>query len=188
MPGPRRASQPERDGPVETEPDRSRAKRERPVRPRGTAKDRALRLLGVRDRSRRELELRLLRAGFERDVVDQALDELTAAGLIDDERYAAQVVEHAMTGRPAGRRAVMTGLLSKGVDRSLAERALEPLGATEEARAEALASRQAVRLRSLDPAVAFRRLSSLLIRRGFAPGLAFSTARRALGAPEPEDP
>ena len=82
----------------------------------------------------------------------------------------------------------MTGLLSKGVDRRLVERALEPLGATEEARAEALAGRQAARLRSLDPAVAFRRLSSLLIRRGFAPGLAFAAARRALGAPELEDP
>jgi len=157
---------------------------ERPVRPRGTAKDRALRLLGVRDRSRRELELRLLRAGFEREDVDQALDDLSSIGLIDDQRFAEQVVEHAMTGRPAGRRAVMTGLMSKGVDRGVAERALGRLAVTEEARAEALASRQAVRLRSLDPAVAYRRLTSLLVRRGFAPGLAFDVARRTLGQPE----
>src|SRR5437870_3520931 len=74
---------------------------ERPVRPRGTAKDRALRLLGVRDRSRRELERRLLQAGFDREDIDQALDTLTAAGLIDDERFAAAVVEHAMTARPS---------------------------------------------------------------------------------------
>jgi regulatory protein len=188
MSGPRRASQPESGGRGETEPGHSRAERERPVRSRGTAKDRALRLLGARDRSRRELELRLRQAGFEQEDIDRALDDLTAAGLIDDERFAAQVVEQAMGGRPAGRRAVMTGLLSKGVNRGLAERALEPLGATEEARAEALAGMQAVRLRSLDPAVAFRRLSSLLIRRGFAPGLAFAVARKALGAPEPEDP
>ena len=132
--------------------------------------------------------MRLLRAGFERDDIDRALEELAGAGLIDDERFAAAVVEHAMTARPTGRRAVMTGLMSKGVDRGLAERALERLGSTEEARAEALASRQAVRLRSLDPAVAFRRLSSLLIRRGFAPGLAFGAARRALGAAEPDGP
>ena len=165
---------------------RSTQSSERPARPRGTAKDRALRLLGVRDRSRRELELRLLRAGFEHEDVRETLDDLTGAGLIDDERFADQVVEHAMSGRLAGRRAVMTGLMAKGVERGVAERALGRLAATEEARAEALASRQAVRLRSLDPAVAFRRLTSLLVRRGFAPGLAFDVARRALGEPENE--
>ena len=178
MSGPRRVSRP---GSIP-------ASSERPVRPRGTAKDRALRLLGVRDRSRRELEVRLLRAGFEQEEIDRALEDLAGAGLIDDERFAAAVVEHAMSGRLSGRRAVMTGLLSKGVDRGLAERALGRLTGTEEARAEALASRQAHRLRALEPAVAFRRLSSLLIRRGFDPGLAFAAARRALGTPEPDGP
>src|SRR5439155_6918820 len=66
MSGPRRVSRPEQPA----------TRSERPVRPRGTAKDRALRLLGVRDRSRRELEVRLLRAGFERDDIDRALEEL----------------------------------------------------------------------------------------------------------------
>jgi regulatory protein len=173
MSGPRRAS---------------RSTGGRPVRPRGTAKDRALRLLGVRDRSRRELELRLLRAGFEREEIDAALNDLTAVGLVDDERFAGAVVEQAISGRVSGKRAVISGLLAKGVDRGLAERAMERLGATEEARADALAGRQAPRLRSLEPAVAFRRLSSLLIRRGFAPGLAFAAARRALGVQEPEGP
>ena len=157
---------------------------ERPVRPRGTAKDRALRLLGVRDRSRRELERRLLRAGFDREEIDEALDALMAAGLIDDERFAAAVVEHAMTARPTGRRAVMTSLLSKGVDRGIAERALERLEAGEHGRAEELAERHAARMGGLDPAVAFRRLSSLLARRGFPPGLAYAAARRALEVAE----
>src|SRR5438309_11769665 len=57
MAGPRRASRPHPKG--------AASDSERPVRPRGTAKDRALRLLGVRDRSHKELERRLLRAGFE---------------------------------------------------------------------------------------------------------------------------
>src|SRR5439155_11508566 len=90
-------------------PRRASDNSERPVRPRGTAKDRALRLLGVRDRSRRELERRLQQAGFEREEIDQALDALASVGLIDDERFAATVVDNAMTGRLSGRRAVMTG-------------------------------------------------------------------------------
>jgi regulatory protein len=141
-------------------------------------------LLAARDRSRRELERRLHMAGFEDEDIQTTLDSLADTGLIDDERFAAQVVEQAERGRLSGRRAVMSSLLSKGVSRSLAERAAEPLGSTEEARAEALAGRQVTRLRSLEPAVAFRRLSSLLIRRGFDPGLAFSVARKALGATE----
>jgi regulatory protein len=141
-------------------------------------------LLGVRDRSRRELQRRLLQAGFDREDVDRTLDRLAVAGLIDDERFAAAVVEHAMTARPSGRRAVMTSLLTKGVDRGIAERALERLEAGEEGRAEELAERHAARMRSLDPAVAFRRLSSLLVRRGFPPGLAYAAARRALEVPE----
>jgi regulatory protein len=173
MTGPRRASP----------PPGAANERERPIRPRGTAKDRALRLLAVRDRSRRELERRLRQAGFEAEDVEQALEALAGAGLIDDERFASAVVEQAERGRPAGRRAVMGSLLSKGVARSVAEEAAERLASTEEARAEALAGRQIMRLRNLDPSVAFRRLSSLLIRRGFDPGLAFGVARRALGEP-----
>jgi regulatory protein len=175
MSGPRRGSRP-RDTTAAND-------RERPVRPRGTAKDRALRLLGVRDRSRRELERRLLRAGFDPEEIDAALGDLAAAGLIDDQRFAAAVVEHAQRGRLAGKRAVMTSLLSKGVARPLAEAAAERLGSTEESRAEALAGRQVARLRGLDPGVAFRRLSGLLLRRGFEPAIAFSVAQRALGEP-----
>src|SRR5436309_7523878 len=63
MTGPRRASP------------RSKG-RERPVRPRGTAKDRALRLLGVRERSRRELERRLGQAGFEPEEIEETLEDL----------------------------------------------------------------------------------------------------------------
>jgi regulatory protein len=161
----------------------SRSNSERPVRPRGTAKDRALRLLGVRDRSRRELERRLAQAGFEPEDVAEALDALARVGLIDDERFAASVAEHAKTGRAAGRRAVLSSLLSRGVDRQTAERAVEPLEAGEEDRAMALAERQASRMRDLGPEKAFRRISGLLLRRGFPPQIAFDATRRALGNP-----
>src|SRR5256885_1716158 len=64
MTGPRRASRPGEDGEIEQlDHHRRDSASERPVRPRGTAKDRALRLLAVRDRSRREIERRLLSAG-----------------------------------------------------------------------------------------------------------------------------
>jgi regulatory protein len=143
-------------------------------------------LLGFRDRSRRELERRLLRAGFEPEVIAQALDDLTRAGLIDDERFAAAVADHARGGRPSGRRAVMSKLLASGVDRATAERAVAPLEETETDRADALAARLAGRMQGLEPAKALRRISGTLLRRGFAPSTAFAAARRALRNPDDE--
>src|SRR5947209_5787543 len=151
-----------RSEPMSERTPRSESDSERPVRPRGTAKDRALRLLRVRDRSRRELERRLLRAGFEPEEVAAALEDLTAVGLIDDERFAAAVAEHARSGRIAGRRAVMSSLMASGVDRETAERASGSLEDGETERAQALADRQAAKLRGADPEKAFRRISGML--------------------------
>ena len=52
------------------------------------ARELALRALSHRDRSRRELEQRLGRAGIPADERDEALDELAAAGLLSDARFA----------------------------------------------------------------------------------------------------
>jgi regulatory protein len=52
------------------------------------ARELALRALNHRDRSRRELELRLGRAGIPLDERDETLDELAAAGLLSDARFA----------------------------------------------------------------------------------------------------
>ena len=160
---------------------------EGPPRRRGTARDRALRLLGVRDRSRRELERRLLQAGFEPEEVTEALDGLEEAGLVDDERFARAVVEHHTANRLAGRRAVMAALMAKGVDRETAQAALEPSGGDEE-RALELAKRRALRLGRLPPEVALRRLTDFLVRRGHAPAIARGAAATALGlGPDPEE-
>ncbi len=157
-------------------------------RPRGTARDRALRLLTVRARSRREIEDRLLWAGFDPSEVADALDGLEGAGLIDDRRLAQAVVEHAVTVRLAGRRSVLGTLRSRRVAPELAEELLD--GATsaedEERRARELAARRAGQLRGLPPEVAFRRLAAFLARRGYPPGLAREAAARALRVGPPD--
>jgi regulatory protein len=150
-----------------------------PKRPRGTARDRALHLLSFRARSRRELRDRLLRAGYEREEVEEALAGLEAAGLVDDERFADAVVEHHATVRLAGTRAVRAALLSRGLERDVADRALGGLG-DDAGRARELAERRASRLGALSPEVAFRRLVDFLIRRGHSPAVARSAAAAAL--------
>jgi regulatory protein len=152
---------------------------EGPALPRGTAKDRALRLLGVRWRSREELRRRLTAAGYEPEDVDVALRDLEEAGLIDDARFAQELVRDRAVHRLSGDRAIAATLRQRGVSKDVAGRALEGAG-DEGDRARRLASVRAERLTGVEPETAFRRLYGLLVRRGFSPGLAAESAREAL--------
>ena len=141
--------------------------------------ERALGLLSVRARSRRELERRLLQAGFEADEVADVLERLERVGLVDDEAFARQVAEHAFGVKRSGRRAVVGILMAAGVARDIIEATVSDAG-DEDERADALARSRASRLGSIDPAKAFSRLTSLLVRRGYGPEVARQAARRAL--------
>ncbi|HEX6332323.1 MAG TPA: regulatory protein RecX [Actinomycetota bacterium] len=144
--------------------------------------ERALGLLAVRPRSRRELRTRLLRAGFEAGEVDGELERLEAVGLVDDDEFARRVAEHELSVRLSGRRAIENRLAAKGVDRATIDRALEDVGVPDEERALELARDRARRLGGLRPEQAYSRLVSFLARRGYEPGIAHSAARAALGA------
>jgi regulatory protein len=143
--------------------------------------ERALGLLAVRARSRRELERRLLGAGFEPEEVTDSLDRLERVGLVDDQAFARQVAEHAFGVKRSGRRAVVSTLMGAGVAPDIIEATLADLG-DEDERADALARSRVSRLGSLDPVKAFSRLTSLLVRRGYSPEIAREAARRALAS------
>jgi regulatory protein len=143
--------------------------------------ERALGLLAVRQRSRRELERRLVQAGFEPDAVEVELGRLEQVGLIDDAAFAAAVVESRMGARGESRRAVGIKLQQAGVDRDVAQAALDEAPEGEQDRADRLAQARATRVSGLDPAAGFARVSGFLMRRGYPPGVARQAARRALG-------
>ncbi len=142
--------------------------------------DRALRLLSVRARSRRELELRLLRAGFEADEVQAELARLEEVGLVDDEAFASAVATHHLTVQGSGRRVAERELFAKGIDRGLIERTLADFGGDEAERAEVLARERARRLANLPREKAYARLVAFLGRRGYPGDVAHAAARRAL--------
>ncbi|HEY7401836.1 MAG TPA: regulatory protein RecX [Actinomycetota bacterium] len=150
--------------------------------------ERALGLLAVRPRSRRELETRLLRAGFEAEEVSVVVERLERVGLIDDEAFARQVAEHEFGRRRSGARRVSRALAAKGVARPTIEAVLAEAPDDEAARAHELAAARATRLRGVDPAKAFARLSGLLMRRGYAPEVARDAARTALSLQDAEEP
>lgn len=142
--------------------------------------ERALGLLAVRPRSRHELQARLRAAGFDSAEVDDVLGRLAGVGLIDDEAFARAVADYQFGARKAGRRAVTSALIAKGIEPGLAAMVVAEADTDEEDRALRLASSRAARLGGVDPAKAFGRLTSLLMRRGYGPDIARTASRRAL--------
>jgi regulatory protein len=136
------------------------------------ARERALRFLAVRDRSRREVEVRLRQAGFEPTVVVETVVWLTGLGYVDDRRFAmAYAAEKQRTGW--GVRRTRAELASKGVERSIIDEVLELQEAESAGAAEGTdALEQMVRKRfgsqfAADPEAAERRLAGFLARRGY---------------------
>ena len=155
-----------------------------------SAWDAALRLLGVRARSRSEMRERLSRRGFEPDVVDDVMDRLDRGGLLDDEDFAAEWVRsrHANSGR--GRVALRHELVAKGVDADTIESALADIDPdTERSVATGLVERKltaTVREQVRDDRSArdkqFRRLVGMLVRRGYPQTLAIDVVGECLDA------
>ncbi|MCA1839068.1 MAG: regulatory protein RecX [Actinomycetota bacterium] len=86
-------------------------------------KAKALKLLGVKARSRDELAGRLLSAGGHSRAVEEVLDRLEEVGLLNDLDYAAQVIDRAMAKGHAVER-MRRELLYKGVTAAVIEDAL----------------------------------------------------------------
>ena len=114
------------------------------------------------------------------------LVRLERVGLVDDADFARQVAEHRFGNRREGSRAVTGELLRKGVAPAVVAQAVAAAsGDGEEVRAFELAASRASRMQGLEPAKAFGRLTSFLMRRGYGPDLARRAARKALEiAPE----
>jgi regulatory protein len=142
--------------------------------------ERALGLLAVRPRSRRELERRLLAARFEPEEVQDVLTRLERVRLVDDAAFARQYAEHRFGARKEGSRAVAQGLRAAGIAPALAAATAEDAADDDEERAADLARSRASRLGGVPPEKAFVRLSSLLMRRGYSPEIARGAARKAL--------
>ena len=89
-----------------------------------SAREQALRLLGVRSRSIAELRRRLRRKHAQ-DLVEHLLTRLQETGLLDDERFACDRAFSVARGRGWGPRKVRADLFSRGLKADLIDRAVE---------------------------------------------------------------
>jgi len=130
----------------------------------------ALRALARRAHARFDLRRRLLQRQHPAAAVEGALDRLSAAGLLDDLRFAIDYAA-AKARRGRGPARLVRDLQAQGIERRVAEDAVRSSLASEGVdpadAVRALAEKRARQLAGLPPAVRKRRLVAFLARRGF---------------------
>ncbi len=129
------------------------------------ARERVLGLLARRPYSSAEIKRYLRRHKMSDEIIQNVIDDLTEAKLIDDDAFAAYWVEQRETFRPRSRLALRQELSQKGVDREIVAEALSDMDEIDAARR--VAQKQAGRWQAL-PEVEWRsKLTRYLMRHGY---------------------
>jgi len=89
------------------------------------AKDQALRYLEIRPHSRKELFRKLRKKGYLSRISEQALDELQAVDLINDESFARLFIQNELKFRPCGKMLLKQKLFEKGIPPEIFEPLLD---------------------------------------------------------------
>jgi len=142
-----------------------------------------MRRLNAAPRSRGELTKYLLAKDFDPTLIEKVLDRVSSMGYIDDVAFAQEWVRSRHRSRGLASSVLKRELMNKDVDIEVIEGALEQLTSAETSeRAYELAAKKYRSLMSVDPAVAVRRIASLLQRKGYPPATCFQIAKETVGA------
>jgi regulatory protein len=146
----------------------------------------ALKMLGGRELSERQVRQRLARRGYDEEAIDAAVTRLKSDGSLDDER-AARAMAHAETSlRKRGRLRVKRRLESAGIAPDVAQRATQEIFQTVDADTLMEAALQK-RLRGRERIAGdreFQRLYRYLIGQGFESDRVLALLRRHKGHDE----
>lgn len=132
--------------------------------------------LANRPHSRKELEQKLGRRGFDEATVSSVLSSLAEHGVLDDAEFAAFWCDNREAFRPGSKRLAALELAQKGVDQAVIARTT---GALDDAdSAYRAAAKRARLLQAADYDTFSRRLGDFLRRRGFGYEVARNTVER----------
>lgn len=145
------------------------------------ALDRAVGYLAARARSKREIEQRLLQAGYRPCTVEMVVYKLERENLLDDADFARQWVESRSTHK-LGRNRIAQELRRKGISQEEAEEALSVIEDEDQlSGAFALAEKAAARIKpGEDSRKAASRIAGMLARRGYSWDVAKEAIQHAL--------
>jgi SOS response regulatory protein OraA/RecX len=163
------------DAPARPEPTRS-AKR---------AENVAIAALTRHDASEGEIRAKLVAKGLDVADVEAELDRLRRAGLVDDAAFAARLIDRLRERKGLGDQAIRSTLRGRLVPQDVIDEALAEQAEDEDsaaARLQDLADDRARKLGSLAYAVAERRLTAYLMRKGYSGSSVRSAVRAALDA------
>ena len=114
-------------------------------------------------------------------MADRVLTRLGEVGLVDDEAYAAMVVQSGQRNRSLGRRALSAQLRRKGIaERTANEAVVAADSEDEENAARRLVKRKLRTMSGLDDTTRIGRLMGMLARRGYSEALAYRVVREVL--------
>ena len=142
------------------------------------AHERALRFLGNRPRSEREVRQNLAKAEVSLSASDEVVERLSNVGLIDDVAFVKYWLDNRAQFSPRSERALRQELLRKGVDREVIDAVLGETAHDEDRAAIQAALAKADRYRQLPRAEFAQKLGAYLGRRGFG----YETIREAVAA------
>ena len=139
--------------------------------PKRSTYERALDMLEARARGVVELRRLLLRKGEPEADVDDAIERLQRAGVLDDANYARQFTRAKAVGAGLSRRRVQQELTRRGVARDVSDEAIEAVfedeGVDDSATIERVARKKMRTLTNADASTQRRRLYAFLARRGY---------------------
>ena len=149
--------------------------------------DKAMRMLALRGRSRREIDDALKALGVNDAVRRGIVAELEERGLVDDARFAREFVSVKKDVRRLGPHRLRADLKKLGVNRSDLDGALASFGADEQERLARTLAERVMRNGTVDEKMV-RRVASMLTRKGFDYGvvnrIAADMAKRMERAPD----
>ena len=146
---------------------------------RVNAHEAALRLLASRPRSENEMRTRLGMRGFDPAAIDDEIERLRSAGLLDDQKFADSWVEDRKRVSPRGRRMIRYELLGRGIDPEAADQATQNIDDRETALL--LARARARREPRTSYEAFFSKVGGFLRRRGFDYEVTADATRQAWG-------
>jgi regulatory protein len=151
--------------------------------PETVARTIALQQLTAGPRTRAQLAEAMARRGVPDEVGDLVLDRFAEVGLVDDAAFSRTWVESRHDGRGLARRAIAQELRQRGVDQPQIDEALDGLdGDRELETARQLVAKRMASTRGVERQARFRRLTGMLARKGYPPGMCAQVVADAMRA------
>ena len=159
-----------------------------PERMTELARNMVLRKLTRAPQTRQQLADYLTERGIPEDICNAVLGRMADVGLINDVEYAAMFVRSRGAGRGLAPRVLAQELRQRGIDAAIIDEELAGITPEDDRElARALVRKKLSSVARFDRDTQIRRLTGMLLRKGFNSGLAFEIVREELGTTDSDE-